>query len=264
MSSPRDLEARITNYFVARTTNKPRDWEAHLRRWPIYAAATGAALAMATNADAGIITGFSGTTITVPRNLGVNHNSGLVNFGTLGHMGLYLSYRVRLYGGAFSTQLRSGAAVVNQGLFVTGGGGFLRRFNTGAGISAGMTFHSALPVASQFADIYRTHSRFGGGGNFASGQTGIAGIQVAGYIGWIQLKWNSSLADGYPDKLEALNWAINTTAPGQGILAGQDNPYTAPEPGTAALSLLALGAIGIAAWRKHRNASAPRPGTDIA
>jgi len=245
-----DLEGRLAAYCGTACLSETRnDWHGHLRRWPVYAAATGAALAMATSADASIITGFSGTSISVPRDVGNNHSSGLVDFGTLGHFDLYLSYRFHGYGPVFTTQLRTGGADLFRGVRFARGSGTIRRFHTGDPITSALSFVTAGALHSQSIRMYATHTNFRTVGNFISGQTGIAGFNLGGDLGWIQVKWSSS-GGGFPDQLQALNWAIDTI-PGQGIFAGED-VADVPEPGTLPLALLALGAAGIAAWRKHR------------
>jgi LPXTG-motif cell wall-anchored protein len=58
---------------------------------------------------------------------------------------------------------------------------------------------------------------------------------------------------GFPTQLEVISWAYNDVA-GAPIEAGQTTEVGAtPEPSTAALGLLALGAAGILALRKRRN-----------
>jgi hypothetical protein len=72
------------------------------------------------------------------------------------------------------------------------------------------------------------------------------------HYGWIELAY-----DGIPDptSITAIDWAYDLT-PNQAIAAGytgvQDPPT--PEPGTAALSLLAMGAAGVVAWRRRKAA----------
>src|SRR5579883_3569936 len=56
----------------------PSGRSAHLGRWPLYAAAAGAALATASSADASVITGNFGTFISVAQShIGPNGSAGL-------------------------------------------------------------------------------------------------------------------------------------------------------------------------------------------
>jgi len=83
-----------------------------------------------------------------------------------------------------------------------------------------------------------------------SGFVGIKGDQIfTGDLGWIQVKVFDRNADGYPDELEIVSWAYNNV-PGAPIAAGETG--VTPEPGTAALGLLAAGAAGLLAWRRRR------------
>jgi hypothetical protein len=76
-------------------------------------------------------------------------------------------------------------------------------------------------------------------------------VNQAGDLGWLDVKVTSD--NGFAEELELISWAYNNVA-GASIYAGQTTATpSAPEPGTEALSLLALGAAGILAFRKHRN-----------
>jgi hypothetical protein len=126
----------------------------------------------------------------------------------------------------------------------------LKLFASGSPITAAMP---VFPYA--FAHEYG-HGTHGSGGNFGvwpASTPGFAGFRLSnGDLGWIELEWWNGTIPNFPGKLEAFGWAINTT-PGEGIYAGTLNAVKAvPEPGTLALSLLAFGAAGIAAWRKTR------------
>jgi hypothetical protein len=70
--------------------------------------------------------------------------------------------------------------------------------------------------------------------------------------GWAELKVGVD-GSGYPDSVTLLGMAYNST-PGAAILAGQTGAG-APEPGTAGLMLLALGAAGVTVLRKRRQAA---------
>lgn len=74
----------------------------------------------------------------------------------------------------------------------------------------------------------------------------------AGDLGWMHIQVTID-GSGFPTALEVIGLAYNDVA-GAPIAAGQTTETTAtPEPSTAALGLLALGAAGILALRKRRN-----------
>jgi hypothetical protein len=96
-------------------------------------------------------------------------------------------------------------------------------------------------------------------GSFLNSKAGFAGFRifrgspggVPSYdYGWIKLHWSDALiSNKYPAILSVLGWAYNTT-PNQPI-----HVPGVPEPSTGSLMLLAAGAAGVRAWRKHRKAS---------
>jgi hypothetical protein len=90
-------------------------------------------------------------------------------------------------------------------------------------------------------------------GNFASGQTGIAGFVLQNGssqfdFGWLRIEVSDPNSVGYMTEIQALNWAHDDTA-FEPIPAG-----VTPELSIAALALLASGAAGLLAWRRCRKA----------
>ncbi len=270
------LSAQLEVYAgTAHRAGKAETWSAHLSRWPVYAAATGAALAMATSADAGIITGNANTSISVSRTTGlggtnVSHtNKAFVTFGSLGKLELY----VRFYNNPLlpaSDVMQTGQATLKPlsgaEIFAKDTNHFsfseLVNYRFGAVLAnarptGNATLGSGTPVPYPQSQGSGQFIRYHGSvsvGSFASGVPGYAGFRLNnGDLGWIQLTWSSSQSDGYPDQLSAGAWAYNTVAD-QPIAAG-----VAPEPGTLPLSLLAFGATGILAWRKRRGQAHARP-----
>jgi MYXO-CTERM domain-containing protein len=205
------------------------------RHWQVYAAATGSALAAATVAAAGIIYG-TGPIIAgpVPHANGSYNAAANVNIGT-GQFQLQLHFnRSSLFDTNAIARLQG-----SGGARVFAASSKLINFAYGAPISGPS---SALAAS---APLFFKHGAFSsGGGNFGNGATGIAGFQLSnGDLGWIKLRWDSG--DGLPSTLTALKWAYDTT-PGEAVLAGT------PEPGTASMALLAMGAAGLLAWRRRR------------
>jgi hypothetical protein len=216
------------------------------RNWQAYAAATGAALAAATVAAAGIITG-TGPIVAGPvtRGLGAFDANQNVNIGS-GQIQLRVHYNA-FNSSFFGSTTRHGNAAVQGygGLKLIGLGSLLKNFASGASIHNPVNPLSSVLLSG--AKLVKVSSGFGTG-NFNNGATGIAGFQLNnGDLGWIKLKWASG--DAYPSTLTALSWAYNTT-PGAAILAGDSGAV--PEPGTASMALLATGAAGLLAWRRRR------------
>lgn len=79
---------------------------------------------------------------------------------------------------------------------------------------------------------------------------GFVGFQGKnGDLGWIDIKVSDRNNDGYPDEAQVIGWAYNNVS-GGAIDAGQK--VATPEPNSAALGLLGLGAAGLLAWRRRR------------
>ncbi len=239
-----DLENQLGAY----SATKPENWSAHLKRWPIYAAATGAALAMATSADAGtIMTGYSGSSVTRPGS-GSGYAGNFLDFDISGNPGPVPPGWMMVAGGpAWGFASVEGA----DGLSFATAWFWLDRFGRGQSI----TSHVHFGTSGVVRDVGNPYGP--GWGGTANGGSGYAGFRIpastanaSGYdLGWIQLTWLSSMGNGVPTELIAGDWGLNTT-PNMPIQAG------VPEPGTMALSLLALGASGILAWRKRRRSGA--------
>jgi len=203
-------------------------WKQHLRKWSIYAAATGAALATASRADADII--YSGpvdVTVTTGALTGKtftinNHKM------TLNAPYSYADLHFR------GQQVANGsAALIRYAASVPVGG----RYNFGSpGGSGGLNFGTWGP---------------------ASG-TGFAAFKTSGGdLGWIQIKVSDPDHDGIYDKAEILGYAYNDV-PGAPINTGQLPLAPVPEPASVGLALLAIGASGLIAWRKRRAEAQPQ------
>jgi LPXTG-motif cell wall-anchored protein len=216
-------------------------WKQHLGNWGAYAAAAGAALAMSTNASSSIISSTPDLTVsftpgpatTIFRVGGVSEILAVENRnlqrGRTSHRAVVQSESVSHLN--FKELSSSGA----------------KRYVTGDPILAGG------PVSSD-AILWQIvkNSRgkiMGSSGFFGPGASnGFVGFEnAAGDLGWMQVQ--VTLDGTIPAELELIAWAYNDVA-GAAIDAGQT---TTPEPSTAALGLLALGAAGILALRKRRN-----------
>jgi MYXO-CTERM domain-containing protein len=231
-------------------------WKQHLGNWGAYAAAAGGALAMSTNASASIISSTLDLTVSITPG---PHRASF----SVGGVGVGFSVRT---GGRTSVPQRYGsAALFGRGTSSGGpssnlphlnfkgiGGPYTaKRYMTGQSILAG-------GAADSFAIVLHKSTNFGvlgvNKGSFGPGASnGFVGFSnAAGDLGWLHIHVTAD-GDGFATQVEVISWAYNDVA-GAPIAAGQTTEAAAtPEPGTAALGLLALGAAGILALRKRRN-----------
>jgi hypothetical protein len=225
--------------------------------WPVYAAATGSALAMATGASASILySGAQNVSVTAPLNgnaiqpLGLDGSGHVLNLKAgAGHSITTSGFSSRF--GAVSVQ-----AVNQVQIFVGSNTQLVKNFLSGQMISsfAGGLKANAEIVNKGFLNDMGL-STFGG---FQAGVPGFAGLAIqlgtGTEYGWIRLEFVAG-ASGLPKTLTAIDWAIQQT-PGIAIAAGQTTDVAGtPEPGTMALALLASGAAGIMAWKRCRKTS---------
>jgi LPXTG-motif cell wall-anchored protein len=217
-------------------------WKQHLGNWGAYAAAAGAALAMSTNASAAsIISSAPGLTVSI------TPGPQRTTFSVAGALeALMINRRT-------AAQSRTaGVQIIDErgGLKFGASGISAKRYVTGQPIMA--VGHSYGFVDILYKDTTnattRTIGRFGAGAS-----NGFLGFQnAAGDLGWLHVQVTID-GSGFPSQLELIAWAYNDVA-GAPIEAGQTTEAAAtPEPGAAALGLLALGAAGILALRKRRN-----------
>jgi hypothetical protein len=205
----------------------------------VLATVAGSALALATNASAGIIySGVQNIPASLPVGQGANSNGFTVGGSpwavraSNAHFPSSATARLRhlaagegfMAASAFSpivTKLASGAAINGSQLFGTLSFNILRRKN-----------------------LYSFT------GQFLNSQTGFAGIKfkqgAETHYGWIRL--HVDIGPGNAVNMKAIDWAYNDVADAT-ILAGEG---TAPEPSTISMTLLAAGAAGVLAWRKRR------------
>jgi hypothetical protein len=225
------------------------EWRARLNTWSIYAAATGATLAMASNADASIIYGVANVSASVAPNAARGFSAQTFQIG--GRTALIEIAEFQT-GGFRSIFAEVGGVASN--LFFANRGSNLINFSQGQSILPASAFArygvaKALVGSTGFGTFTA--------GNLASGQTGFAGFVLATGssnsqfdFGWLRIKVSDPTSAGYVTEIQALDWAYNDTAFAP-IAAGEG---AVPEPGTAALALLASGAAGLLAWRRRRRA----------
>jgi hypothetical protein len=220
----------------------------HLGNWGAYAAAAGAALAMSTNASAGIIySGVQDKTVTLA-------NEGNVDtFRTTQFSVAQVIEKARANNGARRTRIGLAALVANTStrrlsFALAGSLRAAKLYTLGQAVLMNGSRGSSGLLRAEISNGQLTQRIGPWGPGTVTGFVGFISTQT-GDLGWIDVKVFDRNDDGYPDELEIIDSAYNNT-PGGAIDAGQTSSL--PEPGTAALGLLALGAVGILALRKRR------------
>jgi hypothetical protein len=285
-----ELDNRLSAYFgMLRSSFLGDALRRTARNWQTYAAVTGSAMAMATNASAQVI--YSGPHRDVTAGpLAVSsyvignsaRNQGLratakVGLKTAGGNPLGVSFRIGV------DQFPSDLWVAYAGLNGDGKIGFLthttqhngttyhhvRKLPFGASIAKASPFNrssgnlaterfslAARGAPGSTTALFAGSKVLGKGGWWAS-RIGFAGFSFStapGGIkdyGWIRLGYFVG-PDGAANEIEAFDWAYG--AAGTPITAGEV-PSSTPEPSTGALALLAAGAAGVAALRRRRKAA---------
>jgi hypothetical protein len=247
------LTARLSDYSaITRVSAAAQNLHRRAGNWPIYAAAAGSAMAMATNASASIITCASNCTVSAPSTFG--SDPGFIQLlGTAATNKRFLFAAVlgqQTYGGSpftfGSVNARAGA---NVKLFFTGsvGNPHARNFKPGSAIGPNATGN-----LGSHGIIEQKALSTSGFGNFTAGVDGYVGVQVQGNeYGWIKLVFTVGGESKIPSALTVISWDLDLT-PNQAIGAGLEATTPTPEPGTMALGLLAAGAAGVTALRRRR------------
>jgi MYXO-CTERM domain-containing protein len=223
--------------------------------WPAYAAVTGSALAMATSASAGSIVPYTGGPVTV--NLSSpGHKTASIDFP---QHGFYIALERNIL-----EDFQIGLAVIAPAGRQTSTGGhsvfgmlasgnFIEQLPGNSPVSAGA---GAFTNVAQLAQHVLLGGQTFGAGGWQSGVTGYAGFRFktggTTDYGWFKLVYSD--VDGLPGSLTFLGGAFDDT--GAAILTGSDVPSGTPEPGTASLALLALGAAGVVALRRRKDQAA--------
>ena len=231
--------------------------------WRIYAAVTGSAMAMATNASAGVIYFNQAVTVGPIGNVAIGNteqqsqNIALksANGGNIG-----FSFKV----GVFQSFQNISGNLFHSGLAFLGGpnvsvlagntNGLVKKLAFGAHIS---TVHGiewgaggAVGLANQFTSSNVRHVY-----GWAANATGLADFRFSTAnhttdYGWIRLSYTLG-TNGLANGITATDWAYDPT--GAPVAAGEGAPSATPEPSTTALAILAAGAAGVAALRRRRH-----------
>ena len=240
------LQSRLKTYgSSARTEATRATLRQRMGNWPMYAAATGSALAMATTASAGIIS-FTGAPLTT--------TAAIPDGATMWGVRASEHFQIGSVPGSFeiaaqdllNRSQRIGAAAFGMGSY---SGRIAKTV-----LSAGVAVNSTLPFYGPDVQLRFKGSSFTFGGRRDTGllQLGVPGCfgfrTSLGDFGWAELEVNAD-RDGFANSVTLLAAAYDDT--GAPILTGDTGESATPEPGTAGLALLALGAAGVTALRRR-------------
>jgi len=261
-------EKQLESYAVAsKSFLRSQNRRIQHRTWYLYAAAPGAALALATSASADII--FSGvrnitvsvpplaSTVAPPQFAQTYIDIGGARFGIAAGNSNFTCQGSSTCAGA--TGLRGVAAFAllggssgrlgGHGEFVYPSHFFAKNFAASSVISSHNPFTAGTGIL--FAkEVFRTASiPFG---QFPNGKVGFAGIRFTTgpgnpHLGWIRL--SVSIPGSNAVSVTAIDWAYND-------VVGAPVHVPVPEPSgldsMIPMMLLALGWAGVLAWRKRR------------
>jgi hypothetical protein len=259
---PKKLEHRMISYLTAsRSAVGLEALKNRLCTWSIYGTATAAALAGATSASAGIIySGQLDDVASVHTSFAHGVSSGIKDIGVPGRP--FSSIRMGVGHFSFpSFNLKYGAANLGMnngymepqrlaaGALITGAGRpGAARLAGKSGLNSWQGANVTGYLAAEFATGIAVHHV-----TTSSGRTFTYKSPSGFDNGWLKLKIQDLNGDGYPDSMTLLGYAYNDVA-GASILAGDTgaSANTTPEPSTAGMLLLALGAAGVTALKRSR------------
>jgi hypothetical protein len=205
-------------------------WKNHLGNWRAFAAACGASMAAATNADAGIV--YSGV-LNSPSVSPAGPTTGLIYIN-----GNALNVAAAKFGSYFRAGLNNPAIAGVVAIADTGA--YVKKYGMGQAIKATNT--------NNYGGVLRR----GTAGPWGPGNvTSFAGFRtLGGDLGWLELSVQND-PNGIPTEVTVISYAYNET-PGGAINAGQTSAV--PEPSSMVLALLGAGAVGLMALRRAKAA----------
>jgi hypothetical protein len=236
---------RLNSYFAnVKATNLADALKRSAANWQVYAAVTGSAMAMATNASAGAIVYDNAKRERFREQPGCH-------FGQKRYQRRRRrsepDLRARSQTGFRRTTSGTCVHFKPGRVWIYYRRGFVQKLASNAPISS----LGAFKQSTQFAIAKQP-----GLGTWSIAHTGFAGFRFTTSgshqtdYGWVRLEYTEG-TNGLAKSITAVDWAYDTS--GAPITAGD---VGAPEPSTTALAILAAGAAGVAALRRRRNASA--------
>ncbi len=217
--------------------------------WSAYAAVAGSTLAMATSASASIISEIPATPITLSAP-GHSHKTQGVNLTGMPGFNLYLVHGATL--GIATARLLGSSNVGVLGSTTNQFGNFIPHFLQ-AGVQVGASGQWSGGNELDFLNGSVKQGNWPGNG--AKGFEGIRFQTHSGQFdyGWAELSVTVD-GTGHPDSMTLYGIAYDNTgaAIGTGESGVSGASGSTPEPGTAGLMLLALGAAGVGVLRRHR------------
>lgn len=260
-----ELQKSLKRYStLAETTLQFKRTTAVGGKWLSYTAAVSSALAMSATVDAAVIySGIQNISIDDWGNTAIPSGADIdLNGDGINDISLAISYGQLSYG-------RSHGWVDFRPL--NGAQGDARRLSSGNTISSGAgpwspgrallrsyRFTAATGWYSSSSDIVRISGDWPGA-TPPDTSSGFAGFRInAGdnvLNAWLRFSIENEWTGGPPTKLTLIDWAYEDA--GAPILAGQT---TSPVPLSGSLGLLAMGATGLAAFRRKKKQQLERNG----
>ena len=236
---------RLARYFANLSARKRS-----VADWRIYAAVTGSAMAMATNASAGVIYFNQAVTAGPLASVAMSNQEteqkdiALKN-GAGGNIGVGFGVHVLQFWNSFGSLGGTAYLAGSGGLKMLDSGRFrLKKLASGANISAaaGGWVYQTGRLAGQTATTGGLHNASG----WAANATGLAGFRFSTTnhaldYGWVRLSYTLG-SNSLANSITATDWAYEST--GVPITAGETASSSTPEPSTTALAILAAGAAG--------------------
>jgi hypothetical protein len=237
-----DLQNQLESYSLAsKGLQVAKNWTSGAS---VLATVAGSALALATNANAGIIySGHQNITVSSPAGAGPGSFAAFTVGGSPWHVRAdnFAAGTIRNTATARLERMLAGETFMNASSSAINA----KKLASGAIISAGQAFFGGAGGPDlrrkNNANLY---------GQFLNSSIGFVGIKfkVSGsdHFGWIRVHANIGPSNAVTTTV--LDWAYNDVA-GASITAGEG---IAPEPSTMSMGILAAGAAGVLAWRRRR------------
>lgn len=219
--------------------------------WPLYAAVTGSALATATAASANSIINYTGSPVTAS----FSGSRGSKYVGAKFGPGMSRVFSVTAKRDVFSGG-KVGYAFAGYQLSKLTSSGLLKNLSAGLLVSsAAKNWHAGGSDSTGSAMFGRRVLSQGPPGSYGNWKTGVPGFVGFRFstatnhqvdYGWAEVEFNVD-QNGLPNSVTLLALAYDSS--GAAIAAGDTGISSTPEPGTAGLMLLALGALGVTVLR---------------